>query len=353
MPFTTAQLDAVSHYMLPTHLKKKPIDQITTDKPLFNALMRNKEEWSGAGGYLTEPLRITNESNGQDYFGADQVTYNTRDPIKRTNWKWYNYHQGFGFDEDTLRAAGIIIDDDSQQVVTLDEKNRLAHLYNEALESMRLGTQEDLDLRFHLDGTQSAKAAPGLDFLVSLNPTVGTVGGLDAGQFSFWRNNTNLDIDVTDPANGAINAAMKAMWRANTLYGGRAPNLILAGQKFLEELEKENRAIHHVNVNTSGRTGTDMDGAIATTRFNGVAVEWDPTFEKLDEMFGPLATPWTNRAYMLNLETLRLRPLSGDWMRGRKPRRLPDRYVHYRAITSKYGLTVGQRNAQAVLSVDV
>lgn len=352
MGFTTAQLDRISAVMLPTHLKKKPIDQITRDLPLLTWLLAHKEEWDGAGGFVTEPLRISNDSNGQDYFGADQVSFNTRDPIRRTNWRWYNYFQGFGFDEDTLRAAGILISDDSSTVATLDEKRRLSNLYAESIESMRLGTQEDLDIRFHLDGSQSPKVGPGLDFLVSATPNVGTIGGLNAADFAFWRNNTALDIDVSTPADGQINAALKAMWRANTLYGGRRPNGIFCGKRFIEHLEAENRAIHHVNAQATGRSATNFDGAVGETSFNKVPVQWDPTFELIDELFGPFSTPWTDRCYMLNSDTLRLRPLSGDWMRQRKPKRTYDRFVHYSAMTSKYVVTCGQRNAQALLSID-
>lgn len=353
MPFTPAQLDAISAYMLPTNLKKDPIDQITSDKPLFNWLMKNRKEWGGAGGYLTEPLRVRRDGNGQDYFGADQVSFNSRDPIKRTNWRWYNYHQGFGFDEDTLQAAGIQISDDSNVVATIDEKYRLTNLYKEAIDDMRISTQEDLDERFHLNGAQSAKAAPGLDYLVSLTPNTGIVGGINSADFPYWRNNTRLDIDTTTPGDGAINAAMKAMWRANTLYGGAAPDAIFAGLAFIEQLERENRAINHVHIQSTGRTGTNFDGGVASTFFNGVPVLWDPTFEKLDEKYGPLATPWTTRAYMLSSRSLKLRPIQGAWMQQRKPKRMHDRYVHFTAMTSKYALTTNQRNANAVLSVDV
>ena len=352
MSFTTDQLDRISAYVIPTHLKKKPIDQITKDRPLLKWLLEHKEEWDGMGGYVTEPLRVKNDGNGQDYWGADQVSYNSRDPLKRTNWKWANYHQGFGFDEDTLKANGITISDDSSAVASTDEKRRLNNLYAESVESMRLSTEEDLDLRMHLDGSQSPKAAPGLDFLVSLTPNVGTIGGLNAADFPFWRNNTALDIDVATPADGAINAALKRMWRANVLHGKKRPDGVFVGQRFIERLEAENRAIHHVNVQASGKSATNFDGAVGDTRFNALPVIHDPTFEELDTLFGPLATPWTDRAYLLNSETLRLRPLAGEWMRQRKPKRAYDRYVHYSANTTKYAFTVGQRNAQAVLSID-
>ncbi|MGH8032023.1 MAG: phage major capsid protein, partial [Luteimonas sp.] len=326
---------------------------ITADKPLFNYLIKSKEEWGGAGGYLTEPLRVKNDGNGQDYFGADQVNFNARDPIKRTRWPYYGYHQGYGFDEDTLQSAGIQISDDSQTVVaTADEKYRLGNLYKEVIESMRLSTQVDLDERFHLNGAQSAKAAPGLDSLISLTPTVGTVGGLDAAQFDFWRNNTRLGIVTAPIADGPINAALKAMWRASMLYGGVTPDGIFCGLAFLEALEAENRVIQRIEVMSNGRQGTDLDGAIRNTTFNGVPVMWDPTHERLDAQYGPFSTPWTNRCYMHNSKTgMRLRPIKGAWMQHRKPKRMHDRYVHFCAMTSKYGMTIGQRNATAVLSI--
>lgn len=352
MSFTEAQLARVGDYIIPHHLANEPVDQVNQARPLYNWFMRHAETWDGAGGYITENLYVDNESNGQDYFGADQVGYNTRDPVRQTNWRWYNYHQGFGFDEDTLRAAGIFIDDNSDGVVTVAEKRILANLFKQSLRAMKNGTEEDLDLRFHLDGTQSTKAAPGLDFLVSTDPDAGVIGGLSAVDYDYWRNNVFPDIDVTTPANGNINKAMKSAERANLLHGKKVTNAIFAGKAYIEALEAENRAIHHANVNTTGKTGTDYDGGVARTFFNGKEVIWDPTFEIMDALYGPLTVPWTNRAYMLNSESLRIRPLSKDWMRQRMPRRMHDRYVHYRAMTSKYSQTTNQRNANSVLWID-
>lgn len=352
MAFTQAQLDRIGDYVIPHHIKKKPIDQITADKPFYNWLLQHKEDWSGAGGFLTEPLRLQTQGNGQWYFGADQVGYNSRDPAKRSHWSWYDYHQGFGFDEDTLKAAGITISDDSQSVVSEDEKQRLSDLYGEAIDDMRISTQEDLDIAFHLNGAQGAKVAPGLDFIVPLDPTTGVVGGFDSALIDAWRNNTFLDVDVSTPANGAINAAMQSASRANMRFGGQATTFIMAGEAALASLERENKVITHTNT-AMGASGTSYDGGVKRTSFGGVEVKHNPTFEKLDELYGPIATPWTNRIYMLTDNGVRLRPLKGDWMRIRKPGRMYDRYVHYRGMTNKYALTSGQRNANSVISLDL
>lgn len=350
MPFNAGQIATIGYTSIPLFARNDPVDQVNTIHPLFNALVAGKEEAPGGAEYYVEQLYISNDSNGQNYFGADQVTYNERDNERQGKWAWFNYHNGFGFDEDTLAANGITLTDDREAVATQAEKVMLSNRLKTAYKSMKLGTQEDLDLEFHLNGAQSAKAVPGLDYLVSLTPAVGIVGSLDAANAPYWRNNTALNISTATPEDGTINAAMQRMWRANALHGGKIPNKILVGLAFLEALEAENRKIHTSFVQTTGKTGTFYDGGIKQTFFNGVPVEWDPTFEKIDELYAP-ATPWTKRCYMLNMDTIKLRPVSGFWMLNRKPPRIYDRYVHYWAMTSKYRLTCSQRNANAVLTI--
>lgn len=351
MPFNETQIEQIGHYSIANFAKNDPIDQVNWERPFFSALVKNKQEDVGGNQFWSENIYVSNDSNGQNYFGADQVSYNSRDPGRLTQFAWYNYHNGFGFDEDTLKANGIIKTDDREAVASGAEKVMLSNRLKQAYYSMKMGSQEDLDIEFHLDGSQSDKAVPGLDHIVSLTPAVGVVGGIDPATALYWRNNTALGIVHTTPADGNINAAMKKMWRANTRFGGMAPNLIIAGQAFIEALEAENRVVTQPFVTVTGKTGTDFDGAVRNTFFNGIPVIWDPTFDTIDDRFGPVATPWTNRAYMLNTNALTLRPISGYWMLDRKPPRVYDRYVHYWGKTSSYRLTTNRRNALAVLSI--
>ena len=43
--------------------------------------------------------------------------------------------------------------------------------------------------------------------------------------------------------------------------------------------------------------------------------------------------------------------VTGAWMTNRRPRRLPDRYVHYFANTSKYGFSINKRNANGLVTI--
>jgi len=351
MPFNQTQIDQIGHYAINFYAKNEPVDQVNTGHPFYDWLVRNKQEEPAVGQFFSENIYISNDSNGQNYFGADQVTYNSRDPGRQTQWAWYNYHNGFGFDEDTLKAAGVIKTDDREAQASEAERSILMNRLKVAYMSMRLGTQEDLAIEFLWDGTQSTKAVPGVGNIISLTPNTGTVGGIDAGTNTYWRNNTSLGIVTSTPANGNINAALKSMWRANTRRGGAAPTVIFAGQAFIEALEAENRAISHLNVtmDNSGR-GTSYDGGVNKTDFNGIPVIWDPTFETIDAKYSP-ATPYTKRAYMVSERALVLRPVQGFWMLDRKPPRVYDRYVHYWGRTASYRLTTNRRNGLAVLSI--
>lgn len=351
MPFNAAQIDEIGHYAINEFAKNEPVDQVNTIHPFYNWLVQNKKEEPAVGQFYSENIYIDNDSNGQNYFGADQVTYNTRDPLRQTQWAWYNYHNGFGFDEDTLKAAGIIKTDNREVQASGAEKAILWNRLKASYMTMRKGTQQDLAIEFLYDGSQSAKAVPGLANIVSLTPATGTVGGIDASTNPYWRNSTSLGIVTTDPTDGNINAALKDMERAVTLYGGARPTRIFAGRDFLEALEAENRAISHLNVTmNNSRRGTSYDGGVNETSFNGIPVTWDPTFEMIDSLYSP-ATPYTKRAYMVSEDSIVLRPVQGFWMLDRKPPRIYDRYVHYWGRTASYRLTTGRRNGSAVLTI--
>ena len=80
MPFTSAQLVTGANYTLNTYERKEPIDQINVQHVALDWLVRNKQDSLYGNGYHKEPLYYQNSSNYQNYFGADQVTYNERDP---------------------------------------------------------------------------------------------------------------------------------------------------------------------------------------------------------------------------------------------------------------------------------
>lgn len=349
MPINAAQLALGTNYQLEAYAANDPIDQVNVSHPLMAWLVANKVETAAGNTYYNEKVRISNDSNYQNYYGDDQVSYNRKDTIRLAKFPWANFHDGFGVNEDEMAANGIILTDDKNAVVSDAEKTQIVNIMKENFETLKLGVQDNFSLELHLDGTSNTKAIPGLDYLVSTTPTVGVVGGIDAATSTYWRNNASMAISTGTAGN--LTDKMEQMWRACMLYGKRPPNKIFVGQAFLDAYRKEFAATISRQLQINGGGTAKMDVSTSDLAFHGVELEWDPDFERLDAILGAITYPWTKRAYFLQSDSMKLRPLKGHWMVNRKPPRMYDRYVYYFAITSKYRLTIRQRNSMAVLSI--
>ena len=352
MAFNSEQLSYGGKAAIDYFLKNEPIDQINVDRPLIKKLMGSLKPYAGGLQYIVEQLRKSNDSNFQSYFGPSQVTFNRKRTLEQAKFSWGSFHDGFGLDEDELAQNGICYTDDKNSTPSDAEKVQLTNLLKENTETLKLGTQENMDLMLHRDGSQNALDIPGLDALVALDPT-NTVGGISGSANTWWQNHANDSVtDVVED--------MEKAWRECIRAGGNAPNFILAGSAFIDAYRADAGEVIVRNVNLGGSSGNrqaaTLDAGIGSGTstgllFKGVELIWDPVFDILDDVDSP-ATPWANRCYFLNTRFLTLRPIKGHWMVTRTPPRVYDRYVHYWALTSKCALTTGKRNAHAVLALN-
>lgn len=354
MPFNTEQLAYAGKIGLDYFLKNDPIDQINTARPLIKKLMEGKKDWTGGLQYVQEQLRYQNDSNFQGYFGDGQVSYNRRRSIDAAKYTWGSFHDGFGLNEDEMTQQGVVLTDDRGATPTDNEKVQLTNLLSENMAILKEGFQEGMDKMLHRDGTQDSDEIPGLDALISLAPSAGTVGGLAASN-AWWQNYANTAVNSTS---AEMLDDLETAWRACIRYGGQAPDFLLAGADFID-------AYRNAAVGTGGaitrqitvpaKSASTADASVGSgistgLYFKGIELIWDPVFETLDAEDSPTVT-WSSRCYFLNTRYLTLRPISGHWMVSRKPPRVYDRYVHYWALTAKCALTTGKRNAHAVLAL--
>lgn len=346
MPFTAQDIQDAGKIGLDFYLANNPVDQIALERPLLKALQGKKKTAPGAKQYVVEQLRKTYGSNFQWFNGSAIVTYNRRQTIEQANYAWRSCHDGFALDEDRLAQNGIIVTDDRQATASQAEKIQLTNLIEEQSEALKLGFQEQFSYQLHLDGTQSTDAPAGLDALVSLAPTSGTVGGIDRSSSSnaYWRNNYATGLTTTT-STGTILNQMEVGYRACIRNGGR-PDLMIAGSTFID-------GYRNFVLNTFGRMDFGpsnqkrVEGGTEMLTFHGTEVQWSPEFYELDSRFGP-ATPWEKRCYFLNTQHITLRPLQGHDMISRKPPRAYDRYEYYWAITWRGALTMNRSNAHWV-----
>ncbi len=350
MPFNPEQLAYAGKAAIDFYLKNSPIDQINTERPLIKKLVAGKQNYGGGLQYVVEQLRISNDSNFQSYFGDGQVTYNRKRTLDQAKYAYGAFHDGFGLNEDELVQNGITMTDDKNATPTAAEKVQLTNLFEENMETLKLGFEENFDLMLHRDGSADEDDIAGLDHLIQLDPQVSSdVGTIDQADNVFWRNYADLGIPVDE-----LVGRMEIAWRECIRYGGFAPDFILVGGDFLDAYREA--AALTVNRQITGaqglqKGGVSVDASTSAVYFKGVELVWDPVFDVLDAADSP-DVPWAKRCYFINTKFLKLRPITGHWMISRKPPRVYDRYVHYFALTSKAAVTTGKRNAHAVLSLE-
>ena len=289
-------------------------------------------------------------------------------------------HDGFKFSEDYLLGNGILIGDSQNPRNSGDASLvQLTNVFNEAMESLRLGFEEMLDLSLHLDGQYNPGATAmtphaainGLDYLVNMNPSALGIGGIPFGE-AWWHNHFDyglgLDISGAVPAakgypNATLLAAMQDMWRACQKNGG-SPNFLLAGTDFIKGYELASHtamsryAVQPGSMSEPWNYDPSLEikdmGTFTGLFFNGVPIIWDPTFDQCTVKDGGSSmnkiVPWTNRCYMLNLNHMFLRPIEGNDMIARKPPREHTSYNYYWGMTWRGALTVNRRNCHGVIS---
>lgn len=354
-PVGSDELTQLGYIALDHYLRNKPIDEIARERPLLSKLMSKKKTFPGGKQFITEQVRKSYDSNFQWYFGDDTVTYNNKDTVRQTQFPWAGAHDGFSLNEDMLLANGITVTDNAGPATNSGaDLLQLTNLFEENIETLRLGFEESLDYDLHLDGTQDAKSIAGLDLLVSLDPTTGTVGGIDRATNEWWRSNREAGVAQADMVN-----AMEGMWRDCTLNGGR-PDFIIAGATFVDAFRDacKDEIARYTILKTSGENAQmdpSIEAAATSTglHFQNVPIVWDPTFEMLDaDSAGSSSTvPFSNRCYFLNTKHITMRPASGHDMIARKPERAAENYIWYWGLTFKGALTMNRANCHGLIDV--
>jgi hypothetical protein len=350
MPATAQEITDAGKTSLDWFIANNPIDQIAVDRPLYSALNQRKTSAPGGKQYIVEQLRVRYGSNFQWFAGATVVTYNRRQPIEQAQYAWRSAHDGFAIDEDTLLRNGISVDDDGPGGnLSRAEAVQLTNVFKEHSMALRNGMVEKFSAALMLDGTQSSDAVTGLDALVSLTPTTGTVGGINRATASnaFWRNYAQTGLTTTTTT-GTILDYLEIAYRACTRNGGR-PTHIFAGDDFIDGYRNFLfKSFGRLDFN--GSTERVIEGGTSGLKFHGIDIQWMPEFDDLDTLYAPTPT-WSKRCYILNLNNIRLRPLEGQDMISRKPPRAYDKYEHYFALTWRGALTMNRANSQAVVSI--
>lgn len=347
MPISAADLQELAKVSLDEYLRNTPVDQIATERPLLKKLMSGRKMFLGARQNIVENVRKSYGSNFGWAYGETVVNFNKRNTTEQASFPWRRAVDGLYIDHDRLFGAGITVREGKSGEYKLEqnEKVQLLNLFDEQMTSLKEGFMAKLDLELHRNGTASTDAISGLDALIAVAPTTGTVGGLDRATATYWRNNAQTGINVG--TTGVLAQSMELQWRKCIKNGG-SPDFVLAGGDFIDAYRKE---ITVTNNAQAGSTKT-LDAGVGTgvntgLYFKGVEIIWDPQFEELQTLETPTIN-WNKRCYFLNTKYLRYRDNDMDIV---TPVRPHDVLAMYAMVNLRCALTMSRSTAHSVLAI--
>ncbi len=359
MAFSAGELSNIANAALDFYIKGPALAQSLQDKPLMDALLKDSKTFPGGKDDISTPVKGTYTTSIEGYTHNDTVSYANPANIKRAAAGWYEVHAGISLTLTELKKDGISVVDslNSDEVAehSQAELTRLTGLLDDKLDDMTQGWSNSFNEMIWLDGTQDAKAVPGVQALITSTavtgaaPTTGTIHGLDRATYAWWRNRSaTLAAKTTSAATngGVLLQFLQKEIRQLRRYGGR-PNLAVCGSDFIDALETELRA--NGNYSNNGFSGK-QDGSIGAVHFGNLKFVYDPTMDDLD-INSVGAGSGSKYCYIIDTSKLKLWVMDGEDKKQHSPARPSDQYVMYRAMTWTGGMMANQLNCHGVYSI--
>jgi hypothetical protein len=347
MPISTADLAEAAKVSLDEYLRNIPVDQIAVERPWLKMLLKGRKQFLGARQNVVENVRKDYGSNFNWAYGEDPVQFNKRHTTEQAAFPWRRASDGLYIDHDRLFSAGIKVREGDRGAFKLEQNERvqLLNLLDEQNTALKEGFLQKLDFELHRDGSSSADAITGLDSLISLTPTVGTVGGIDRALSPYWRNYAKTGI-VTSTV-GTLADEMEKAWRSNIRNGG-SPDFILAGGAFIDKYRKEITVTNNANASDVKRLDAGVGSGVSTgLYFKGVEIIWDPQFEELDTTETP-TIKWERRCYFINTKHIKYRDDDMDIV---TPTRPHDVLALFAMVNLRAALSLSRSSAHSGLAI--
>ncbi len=347
----------LSNQLLTFYVKKGPLSQTTQDKPLLRELTAKMDDFPGGKDNISDPVQGTFMEDTAGFYAGytedDQLAFTQGQDVLRAAYPWKEMSANFIITWTELKKDGITILDNQRQrdhksadavrITTGVLKSRLAN-YGESMSRAR-------QKMLWRDGTQDAKAVPGVLSLLTDDPNAGVTGGLDRATYTWWRHRARVGaLGVTANTGPKIVSSAADQTLTETLiseviqlrrFGGN-PDLALCGSDFWAALRKEVRAKGQLTLTGfTGKQATNI--GMAAISLPGVGeFEYDPTLDDLGR---------SKFAYLIDTKHLKLRPMDSEWNKMLTPERPYNYLVFLKSITDTAALGVDQLNCHGVYEV--
>ena len=339
------------------------------EKPLLAAMESKKKTFPGGKGNIIVSVKgdfgNTAAPGTADqlvgYELADTVNYYTPANLTQAVFPWKEHHIGIMLTHSELKSDGISVTDSGNMDDTSEHSNRddtvLVGLLQDALQDVSEQYARGMNNLLWTNGAGDPKALAGMAALITDDPSIGIVAGINRAQRTWWRNRAYTaamgTAVTTTPAlaawgggpitsnttnGGSLITLLQKEYRQLTRYGAK-PNTAFCGSDWLGALETELRA--NGNYSMQGfASGKDI--SVGKISYMGTDFEYDPSLDALGK---------SKRCYWFDSRDIFLVAMQDEWRHQHSPDRAPDKYVIYRAITSTGQLCARRLNGAVVMDI--
>lgn len=336
-------IDNVANAALDYHMDKGTVHkQHIQEKPLLRELRSRQRTFPGGKGDLTVRVKFDTHTGIEGFEGDDTLTFVNPTGIKEATYPWKQIHTGIYVTTQELLKDGIsVVDTNGRTTSSHDERalTALANILQEKLEDMSEGWAEGMNQMLWLDGTQSAKEVPGIQSMLSDDPTTGTVGGIDRATQPKWRNISLAGASAIDTASTSLIRELQKQVRQIRRYG-TPRHIIMCGSDFLDQVEQE---LYDKGTFTDSGFTRDTDVGMGQVSVKGLGrLMYDPTLDDMGQ---------AKYGYFIDSNAIRLRPIEGEDQKKHYPARPHNKMVIYRSMTWAGGLVARQLNTSMVAAI--
>lgn len=344
MPFTAQELQNVANAVIDYHIHGKVESQVIQKRPLYDSLKAGQKTFPGGKEFITGRVKGVYTSAMQGYSHDDEQSYANPANIKQWQAKWYEVGAGISVTLTELKIAGISVVDSMNSKQTTQHSDSelvaLTNLLDDKFEDLDEGSKRSLAEMFWRDGTQDAKAIPGIQSILLGAPTTGVTLGIDRSINTWWRNRASLAIDSSTASNQNLVSTLQFEFRQLRRFAS-PKHKFLAGSTFMDAFEKELRSKGNYTLE-GWAAQKSIDASVADIAFKGVMIEYDPLLDDLG---------LAKYGFVIDTNAVKLWVMENEDMKAHTPARPPEKYVLYRAVTLTGALAANRLNTSGVYSI--
>lgn len=298
-------------------------DPIIPDRqayPFWSFLMNRRKELTFTGGKTIVKMQKDGGLEIEHWDGRQVLHFQENRVDIQMEFAPRRTHLGVEIVHTQVEDEGFTVEPNASRSRSFAKKiakadvDRVMNIFDQRIEDAEDAWDTRLDRTFHLDGTQDPLAPIGLDGLMPLDNTSGTIGGQPRTDPIFQH---NVQLNSAYGAGDPLERQLQQLIRDCEINNRGTPSrvdMIMAGWGWIDRYKawaRANDMPYERNGGMQPVSKMDIGVPDSAIHFNGIPIVHDPTFETLDNLGLYTGTPWTRRAYFMASKTWTLGYQSG------------------------------------------